>query len=595
VRLASLESAMNRSSIPKSLTRVLPLAVALGLVLAIALPIGPARIDFRPKSVALGIAWAVVMSTIALAYLKFLSNRPGGTSVPPVVKSSWWTLSLPSICLWTVILVAFWPGLLSPDSLEQWNEMVTGNYDTWHPVFHTLLNWLITRLVFSPAAIAFVQIVFLALVCAWALGYFREKGLSPAPAWALAGAIALIPTNGIMAITLWKDVPFSIASLWLTVLLLKIIDSRGAYLSRKSRILAVSVAIACVYLLRHNGFLFVVPAIAVLVYASSANRTKSCLAAGIGIFLIGMVVGPMYSLLKVRRVSLPVEAMLAVHVFAAHVAAGTVLRPEQQFLRDTIRKREDWWYECASVGGLFFDGRSDPNLIYRHANDLAKAAVDLSLHSPLTTLRHLICMGSYLYRVRPLANVGYVEGLWVAFEEDGALERFRPEKYGFKFSLSRKPLLDARYARAIYRATSDPKIAWLTLRPATYLLFLLVGIISLAVRFRAPRVLLVLLPHLVNSVSLSLFGPGHTFRYMYPLVLAGLAIGLPALALSLQRPPLAAGLEGRERGSSQSLMRREIRAPNEGAGCAMEPEAERLNEPFERVSEPTGQQSEHLP
>ena len=50
------------------------------------------------------------------------------------------------IAVWAVYLLAFWPALMTDDSIDQWFQVLTGQLTGHHPPFHTMLNWLVTRL-----------------------------------------------------------------------------------------------------------------------------------------------------------------------------------------------------------------------------------------------------------------------------------------------------------------------------------------------------------------------------------------------------------------------------------------------------------------
>ena len=60
---------------------------------------------------------------------------------------------LPCAAVWVVYLLAFWPGILTEDSIEQWTDMTSGVLRGYHSPLQTTLHWLLTRLWFSPAII----------------------------------------------------------------------------------------------------------------------------------------------------------------------------------------------------------------------------------------------------------------------------------------------------------------------------------------------------------------------------------------------------------------------------------------------------------
>ena len=152
--------------------------------------------------------------------------------VPRGTLASWtWPgYGLPLLLAGAGYLAIFPPALMSNDSLGQWSQMLSGGYSDVAPIFHTMTNWLITRLWFSPAAVAWTQLVAMSLVTAWTLKRLRQWGLSRTLAWATSGLVAIMPAAGILSITLWKDIPYTICMLILALMVMETIQSRGQWL-----------------------------------------------------------------------------------------------------------------------------------------------------------------------------------------------------------------------------------------------------------------------------------------------------------------------------------------------------------------------------
>lgn len=143
---------------------------------------------------------------------------------------------------------------MSPDSVNQWQQAHDLSYlSDAHPAFHTLTIWAITRVWDSPAAIALVQIITMSLVIAIGLYRMRVEGV---PAWAIWTIVILfcaIPINGAMLVTLWKDIPYAIALLGLTLVFWHIAITGRAWLKYQWSWLWLGSIAALVSLIRHNG------------------------------------------------------------------------------------------------------------------------------------------------------------------------------------------------------------------------------------------------------------------------------------------------------------------------------------------------------
>lgn len=161
--------------------------------------------------------------------------------------------ALPSIFIWLFVLLVYWPGLMSHDSVVQWAEIVTRQFSDFHPAFHTLFG-LVTSELFggTPAGIAIIQVLALSFSCGWGMAYFEELGLPRWVCWTGAILFALLPVNFVLVNTIWKDVPYSISVLILSVIFLKIFKTKGQWL-KGLRFVWLGLVFALIALFRHNG------------------------------------------------------------------------------------------------------------------------------------------------------------------------------------------------------------------------------------------------------------------------------------------------------------------------------------------------------
>ncbi|MEI8314971.1 MAG: DUF6020 family protein, partial [Verrucomicrobiota bacterium] len=181
---------------------------------------------------------AFVASTISIGYLLllitgWLATRPvpDHQEQQPSVIFCWIAYALPCALIWTAYLLAFWPGIMSSDSVDQWGQMLTGHFNNNHPAFHTLTNWLFTRVWLSPAAVAMAQILALASVFGLTMRELALWGVPRNIRIVITMLFSLSPVNGLMTITLWKDVPYAISMLGLFALLMQCVRTRWDCLS----------------------------------------------------------------------------------------------------------------------------------------------------------------------------------------------------------------------------------------------------------------------------------------------------------------------------------------------------------------------------
>lgn len=87
---------------------------------------------------------------------------------------------------------------------RQWSSL-RGRFLYAHPAFHTMVNWLVTRVWLSPAGIVGLQILALAGAAGWGLALGVRMGATRGLTLVAAFICGIAPMNGLIVITLWKD------------------------------------------------------------------------------------------------------------------------------------------------------------------------------------------------------------------------------------------------------------------------------------------------------------------------------------------------------------------------------------------------------
>src|SRR5262249_14752328 len=119
---------------------------------------------------------------------------------------------------WLPYWYGFFPGLGNRDVEWQLRQIATDRFNDWHPVAHTLLLGLVSWVCGSLAAVPLVQIVIAAGLFAAILVRMSRMGTPRTVVWLVVAWLAICPSYGLNLVCLWKDVPFSLAVLWMTLL-----------------------------------------------------------------------------------------------------------------------------------------------------------------------------------------------------------------------------------------------------------------------------------------------------------------------------------------------------------------------------------------
>jgi hypothetical protein len=454
----------------------------------------------------------------------WLVTRPNGL-VDPAIRSparlrwGWLRYTLPLLACWVVYWLAFWPALMSTDSLGQWAQMLAGQYDDAHPAFHTLTNWLLTRLWFSPGAPAAVQIVALSIVAGIGIDLMRRQSAPAWLSWIILAVIALSPANGMLAVTLWKDIPYSIALLGLTLCLFQIVSSGGRWIEGclAWSVLGITTALTALY--RHNGVLPAFGSLAGL-FVAYPRRWKHILAAtmlALGLWL--GVRGPLYTWLKVQRPQgNPFISVLALNVINRQVNFDTPLQEdERQFLAQVRPGSPDWPYECYNLTKFYYDGNLDHNFMTRHTTELVRLAFKLTLRNPGETLQQWACTAASVVQITAPKNTNYETAISEIYANDLGL-----------MSASQWPQVRALLLK-LADETRTRRWGWLFWRSPLWMYIYLFATGVACLRAKTWKYLLLVIPVGLNAVQVAVFSVEQIFRYVYPMMLVGMVMSGPLL------------------------------------------------------------------
>ncbi len=171
----------------------------------------------------------------------------------------WLSFLMITITRWIVLHFCLYPGNLTPDSISQINQILSGSYSNHHPFYHTqviriclsLGMALFHNMNAAVATFCFIQVLFTAACFSLALSTMAQMRM---PKWMLlCSALFFIcmPYHLIYAITVWKDVPFGCFVLLLILSFYRFLAGLG---KPAINIILFAAASLGTCLFRSNGF-----------------------------------------------------------------------------------------------------------------------------------------------------------------------------------------------------------------------------------------------------------------------------------------------------------------------------------------------------
>lgn len=209
--------------------------------------------------------------------------------------AAFFTINLLIFLIW---YAAYFPGRFVGGPLSQYAQAVTGEYNDWHPVLHTLIFFTLPlKLTGKAASIVLFQVIYFAAVLTYfSVSICRYFGIKVA---LIANAyIILNPFTGAIAMFPWKDIGFAIVALFIATSVFNIYFSKSEYLKTTRNLVLFVIMLALCTIFRHNAILYTLFVI-IGVWSYSGRKLGARIALLTLVLIIG-VKGPLYIALGVH-------------------------------------------------------------------------------------------------------------------------------------------------------------------------------------------------------------------------------------------------------------------------------------------------------
>ena len=422
--------------------------------------------------------------------------------------------AFPCLFIWSIYFLAFYPGMMSQDSIDQWRPVVTFKFSDWHPASLSYLYWLLTCIWLSPAIICIVQMLGMALVFAYGMVQLEKKGLPARGLVLMVMFFSLFPLNGFFVNTLFKDIPFSIAYLLAFIYLLVIVESGGAWLEKIKNVIWFSLALSFIWVIRHNGILTVFTVIGGLLFFYPRYFKKIGLLALLTLSLVFLVKGPLYKAINAQGRFYGFE-MIMTHQISAVIHSRAKIYPEEKAFLQQILPLSVWQYNYDPfvIDPLIFNKhfKNYYSFLYPEANrnKFKKVWFNIARRNIPTLLKHQIKVtdlvwniglqkGSFNYSIHPLIDANNL-GL--------AMQSFLPN------------LKNRLWAFHEYAYYHNAFLLAIFFRPATYIYSSIILVLFLYKFTRRKEIILLALPFVTLVAGVFLAIPAQHVRYLYPCFL----------------------------------------------------------------------------
>lgn len=443
--------------------------------------------------------------------LILLSKKEENSWIFRPLKKSWIIFcSLPISGVYFVYLLSFYPGNMSADSLSQWSQAHALEFTNWLPVYHTFIVWFFYTLFSNPVSISIFQIIFLSLCQGYAYYKLLQLGVSRKIVFLLMVIFSFSLINGMMSVTLWKDVLFGGFNLLLVVFLFNIYASNFTWLASKRNMFVFIFVLFNIAQIRHNGILTVIGVLIILLVIYR-NQFKKNIFILFSVFsLIGVFTFTTKYILQVEPAPAHFSLGFQLQQIAAlyHDKAELTLSESGYFekiLPAESWKGEDSYFSRYTANFIIFHEKINSEIL----NDkvmFMKNWFSAVIRNPSISFNDWFSMNSLIWEIVQPAD-GYLYTVPTDIDKN-------------IFGLQQNSVLPElkQTLTNFVSLTNNPKINWIFWRPAIYFYLIVLCGFLLMIKNKL-RIGIVVLPVVVEALGLMITNPAQDVRYFYSVFL----------------------------------------------------------------------------
>nr|WP_242529590.1 DUF6020 family protein [Priestia flexa] len=447
--------------------------------------------------------WVIALGFVIACATTFKAHFNPDSSVDYPNKYKW-IIGICILAMSAFYWLAFFPGGMTPDSLAQWEQAHTREFNDWHPIMITWLIMILTQIWDHPGMITIVQILVVSSIYLYTFHFLIKKQVPPIVLGILTLLVLLIPSFLIFSIVIWKDILYSAFLLFFTVNIARVYLSNGAFIQSKYGIFMLLLSSFGVAFFRHNGFpVFVITFLCLIVLFR--KYWKRLVPLFLVIFILQRIItGPVFNWLDVKP-SDPNEALSIPTQQIANIIVndGEMSKSEREYFNNVlpIELWKEKYNPYKSDPIKFTWEYYDREFIFQDLGLYFKNYMSIVIKNPYLAMEGFLKQTALVWQTTPF--------------EDGYTDTYVTNVYyGNKFGLENtvvSPLI-TNTAKAYLEFFKSPSLFFLW-KPAFYHCVILLFSLFFIAR-KGITSSIVLFPWLLNTLSVLAALPAQDFRYL---------------------------------------------------------------------------------
>lgn len=432
------------------------------------------------------------------------------------------------LLLWPSVLAmyAFNPVISTGDSIDCiWSAHHIVNSSDWFPPFYYMFLRSAFMIWDHVTMAAIQQMLFWCVVFMELFLFMRKHGIKDKYIYICSFFIGINVNNFLYLNTIWKDIPYCCAIVWLTVVLAKLFIDKEEYENKVLIYLELICALVFTYFLRKNGVIPCAMVMLALLYVFK-RKWKIYVSLVISVLVILFIQFPLYSYLQIEKASSNSMYLgLGQDILGTYYAGGELSEESIKFVTKLTKENN-------------IEHEYNPTYYpYSHNNEMeveiggfARDVVETALRNPMEFIRNSVARMDVVFSVfrgnkSIVTNVNY----YGTEDEDIIWNTLAPQRIENELTFL--------FERVCFLTISNQILNIVTWRCGIYTLLLGVIYVTLMLRSKKMKYSLLFMPVLGQVLGLWIAcGWCGEYRYFWPInVICVVLIMLTPILIRVQR------------------------------------------------------------
>lgn len=410
--------------------------------------------------------------------------------------------------------LAFDPYIVPPDGYMQIKDIQNNVFTNWHPYVHTLWMKVFIMLFGNLKYFIYFRIFAFAFIVTKILFYFYQKNLSLFKIYMIAILLSALPVTGVLLVTIYKDVDFTICFVFLTFLIYLLTMDFEYFHKNKFHYFFLMISLLGVGLFRHNGIIVMMMTSIFLLILSKRKKILLTITVLVAVLTMLLFHYPIYQKLKVQDAPSNFNVATILHGFNRLIyQENPKLDKEASKYLNKMMPLEDWKYsyDPYNIDLLLHYQEVDIRNMEINKKRLIQLYLKQGMKTPIELLK------DRLYGIDEVWNVSQQDEV-LTYKYQIVFDEFETD-YGQMLNVYIKDnWLNQMIKKMLLTISKNEILNIFFFRGGIYIDILIILLVYTIMK-KNKKLFLCLLPFLINTITLFIAMHHYEYRYIWNIEL----------------------------------------------------------------------------